>query len=79
MTLETTLKWTRYDGTPGTLPEVGQSVLLERGGRVLAGAARLYSLPSAGRLWLCRDEWLALVHGDLWAPWPDAPTRRGRG
>ena len=71
-TITTTLTWTRYDGTPETLPGAWRDVLLIRDGRVIPSVYWI----NAGQAWDNYDN--AECHytpqiGDTWAYWPEAP------
>lgn len=74
MTITTTLTWTRYDGTPETLPKKGFVVLL-----VLQ--TRVYECTMSGHdddpvwVWGFGDSKTAAI-GDTWAYWPEAPEVR---
>ena len=72
MTITTTLTWTRYDGTPETLPEAGADVLLAP----LWGGTKTYKATlcrSTRRFWQRPFDERPIAIGDLWAPWPEAP------
>lgn len=67
-----TLKVTKYDGTPGTLPEEGKPCIVEsvagRGSFYLGHARRV-----KGYWWEFGEEKTPTEIGDLWAYWPEAP------
>lgn len=70
--MQTVIHWTRYDGTPGTLPRAGEDVLLCRDGKV---GHKCYNAIDGSwdfGTW-CVDQKV----GDLWAPWPQAPEVEG--
>ena len=69
-TITTTLTWTRYDGTPETLPEDGIDVLLCADGEVRDTA---YFFSEEENEWCIGPHSIELSVGDLWAYWPEAP------
>lgn len=75
MTITTTLTWTRYDGTPETLPEKDRLCLVSR---VFCGVPTLWQRPHYIPKWAI-DQWDDGSHGmgakvgDTWAYWPEAP------
>lgn len=75
MTIITTLVWTRYDGSPKTLPEEDTAVLVlakSNGGKVHRSSCELVENENFGApAW--DDEHGAsfpITVGDLWTPWP---------
>ncbi|GEB79739.1 hypothetical protein DDE01_11540 [Desulfovibrio desulfuricans] len=76
MSITTTLTWTRFDGTPETLPDNGVFVLLAdktkvREALLFAG----YEDDNDMWAWGFGDS-KPLEIGDLWAPWPVAPEAK---
>lgn len=72
----TTLTWTRYDGTPETLPEERVFVLLV--GKTKVRECMLDTDPlddSPLWVWGLGDSKPVAI-GDLWAPWPEAPEAK---
>ena len=70
----TTLTWTRYDGTPETLPPFDTEVLVYLDGDI---NVRTMVLDIGG--WRGKADGLVLLGpsiGDLWAPWPEAPEAK---
>lgn len=74
--MQTVINWTRYDGTPETLPEdSGAYLLLCLGGKVYTGSfddGRFNDIACA--MWsITCGPCIGPEIGDLWAPWPEAP------
>lgn len=69
--MQTVINWTRYDGTPETLPGEGKLVLVHSEGRVSSRALGAGCLDGGAWFYLHRSRPIEI--GDLWAPWPDAP------
>lgn len=65
----TVITWTRYDGTPETLPKEGAHVAVSRG-RVTS-SVRMRRVGMQWRNTFGQTE--NILHGDWLAPWPDAP------
>ena len=70
MSFTTTLEWTRYDGTPETLPEAEVEVLLCTNGNVRDVS---YFFSEEENEWCTGSQCIELEVGDLWAYWPEAP------
>lgn len=72
--MQTVITWTRYDGTPETLPEAGKNLLLVS--IYYPCSVYLVSLdgPHEAPTWGGEQVFLDVKIGDLWAPWPDAPN-----
>ena len=68
-TITTTLTWTRYDGTPETLPEGGVTVLLARPD----WEVEVWDTQFTSGKWYGRRVNTPLEVGDTWAYWPEAP------
>ena len=75
MTISTTLTWTRYDGTPETLPEKGPVVLYWRDGHVPFPTKHAHH--DDGRPVVVHPDTMSrgwfLSPGDLWAYIPERP------
>jgi len=71
MSITTTLTWTRYDGTPETLPEEGKPCIVcaDEGGSFNMGHAQY----TKDGWWVFYDFDVPARVDDLWAPWPVAP------
>lgn len=68
--MQTVITWTRYDGTPETLPKEGVNVVVSRRG--VTGSVRMRRV---GTQWRgtrgdCTED---IRIGDWHAPWPAAP------
>lgn len=69
--MQTVINWTRYDGTPETLPGEFDELVVVQGGVILRSPCWL--IKDSMRWW---ERGLCLMDvevGDLWAPWPVAP------
>lgn len=72
-----TINWTRYDGTPDTLPKTGDCVLLSFDGKrpwFWFYGVTLDYLPH----WHTGGPARFAEIGDMWAPWPAAPRSKRR-
>jgi|GEM_PF-6563006 len=73
--MQTVITWTRYDGTPETLPEEGIEVIVVRGDSVVPASMAIEDTGDSASTWwdLPRGNCARVLIGDLWAPWPEAP------
>lgn len=68
------INWTRYDGTPETLPNDGATVLLWPGSSRFVTYAKWSAF--SGR-WFYGAQCRPATGKDWWAPWPQAPEVAG--
>lgn len=75
--MQTVINWTRYDGTPETLPEAFAHVIVAKeiigvGHYTVMWTSCSFDMDE--KEWSSHDgEYFELEVGDLWAPWPEAP------